>query len=281
MKICITVGHSILKNGTCTSASGVVNEYQYCKGLAPWLANVIRKEGHTVDVIICPERQFTSKNQEQAYKLPRINGKGYDLVVELHLNSSDNSSAQGVETIYHQNSSKGIAYAERIEKKISELDIRSRGAKKQTEFKQKSFYMLSGTDCPAVIIESFFCTNKAEVDLINKLGINAMATKIAEGILNKTIGGNSTEEKKFLNAIVYSGERDKAIATIMKEFLPSSTIVDIADYRGHVTENVYTIGGGASKGIDKFGGHVTKFVGKNFKETYRLVVEWLESRKYM
>ncbi|HBF1195323.1 TPA: N-acetylmuramoyl-L-alanine amidase, partial [Clostridioides difficile] len=29
MKICITVGHSILKNGSCTSADGVVNEYQY------------------------------------------------------------------------------------------------------------------------------------------------------------------------------------------------------------------------------------------------------------
>ncbi|GAA0222862.1 hypothetical protein J2Z43_002146 [Clostridioides mangenotii] len=35
MKICITVGHSILKNGNCTSASGVVNEYQYSKALAP------------------------------------------------------------------------------------------------------------------------------------------------------------------------------------------------------------------------------------------------------
>ncbi|HGS9548640.1 TPA: N-acetylmuramoyl-L-alanine amidase, partial [Clostridioides difficile] len=26
MKICITVGHSILKSGACTSADGVVNE---------------------------------------------------------------------------------------------------------------------------------------------------------------------------------------------------------------------------------------------------------------
>ncbi|HGT0012810.1 TPA: N-acetylmuramoyl-L-alanine amidase, partial [Clostridioides difficile] len=26
MKICITVGHSILKSGACTSADGVINE---------------------------------------------------------------------------------------------------------------------------------------------------------------------------------------------------------------------------------------------------------------
>lgn len=67
----------------------------------------------------------------------------------------------------------------------------------------------------------------------------------------------------------------------LNEFLTNSTIIDIADYKGHVTENVYTVGGGASNNIDKFGGHVTKFVGKDFKETYRIVVEWLETRRYM
>lgn len=275
MKIAINVGHSILKGGLCTSANGIVNEYQYCKTLGPVLADTLRKEGHTVDVIICPEREFTSKRQEQSYKLSRINGKGYNLVIELHLNSSDNKNAKGVETIYHQNSARGKTYAERIEKKISELGIVSRGAKKQTEFDQKSFYILSGTDCPAVIIESFFCTNKIEVDLVSKLGNDAIATKISEGILNIT---NST---KYLNAIVYSGNRDKIIAALMKEFLPSSTIIDISDYKGHITNNVYVIGGVASNGIDKFGGHVTKFVGNDFKETYRNVVEWMGNRNLM
>ena len=279
MKIAITVGHSILKSGVCTSANGVVNEYQYCKGLAPVLSDILIKEGHTVNVIICPEKQFTSKSQEQPYKLSRINGKCYDLVIELHLNSSDNKNAKGVETIYHQNSSKGKAYAERIEKKIVGLGITSRGAKKQTEFVQKSFYILSGTDCPAVIIESFFCTNKTEVDLVNKLGYKAIAIAISEGILNKTI--DDTISKKYTNAIVYSGDRDKIIAGLMKEFLPDSTIIDISDYKGHTTENVYTVGGGASNNIDKFGGHVTKFLGNDFKETYRKVVDWLEGRKYM
>ena len=61
MKICITVGHSILKSGACTSADGVVNEYQYNKSLAPVLADTFRKEGHKADVIICPENQFKTK----------------------------------------------------------------------------------------------------------------------------------------------------------------------------------------------------------------------------
>ncbi|WP_343749093.1 N-acetylmuramoyl-L-alanine amidase, partial [Metaclostridioides mangenotii] len=237
------------------------------------------KEGHTVNVIICPEKQFTSKSQEQPYKLSRINGKCYDLVIELHLNSSDNKNAKGVEVIYYQNSSKGKAYAERIEKKIVGLGITSRGAKKQTEFVQKSFYILSGTDCPAVIIESFFCTNKTEVDLVNKLEYKAIAIAILEGILNKTI--DDIISKKYTNGIIYSGDRDKAVAIIMKEFLPNSTIVDIADYKSYICRNAYAIGGGASRGLEKFPDNVTEFVGNDFKETYRKVVEWLENRKYM
>ncbi|GAA0240336.1 hypothetical protein [Metaclostridioides mangenotii] len=87
MKIAITVGHSVLKSGLCTSADGVVNEYQYCKMLSDFLVKILRSAGCTVDVIICPEKQFTKSTEERNYKLSRINGKKYDLVIELHLNS--------------------------------------------------------------------------------------------------------------------------------------------------------------------------------------------------
>jgi hypothetical protein len=84
---------------------------------------------------------------------------------------------------------------------------------------------------------------------------------------------NKTQPQTYDNAIIYSGDRDKAVAIIMKGFLPNSTIVDIADYRSYMCRNAYAIGGGASKGLEKFPDNVTKFVGNDFKETYRLVVE--------
>ncbi|WP_315168231.1 hypothetical protein [Metaclostridioides mangenotii] len=43
------------------------------------------------------------------------------------------------------------------------------------------------------------------------------------------------------NAIIYSGDKDKAVAIIMTEFLPNSTIVDIvdiADYKSYMCRNV-------------------------------------------
>jgi hypothetical protein len=51
-------------------------------------------------------------------------------------------------------------------------------------------------------------------------------------------------------------------------------------FRTSLGENKYAIGGG-DKGLEKFPDHVTSSVGSNFKETFRLVVEWLEKRKLM
>lgn len=66
MKICITVGSQYFKSGACTSADGVINVHQYNKSLAPVLADIFRKEGHKVDVIICPEKQF-KLNQKKSH----------------------------------------------------------------------------------------------------------------------------------------------------------------------------------------------------------------------
>ncbi len=276
MKIAITVGHSILKSGLCTSADGVVNEYQYCKMLSDFLAKILRAAGCTVDIIICPEKQFAKSTEERTYKLPRINGKKYNLVIELHLNSY-NGSAKGTEVLYCSNT--GKMYAQRVVNKLGTV-FTSRGVKDRPDL-----YMLNSTDCPAIMVETFFCDNKNDYEIATKLGYEGVAKLIAEGILNKTIESeelnNKTKPQTYDNAIIYSGERDKAVAIIMKEYLPNSTIVDIADYKSYICRNAYAIGGGASKGLEKFPDNVTKFVGKDFKETYRLVVEWLETKKLM
>ncbi|GAA0229404.1 peptidoglycan recognition protein family protein [Metaclostridioides mangenotii] len=104
--------------------------------------------------------------------------------------------------------------------------------------------------------------------------------KLVQDELNK-LTNKTQQQQGYENAIIYSGDRDKAAAIIMREYLPNSTIVDIADYKSYMCRNAYAIGGGASKGLEKFPDNVTKFVGNNFKETYRKVVKWLENRKLM
>lgn len=180
--ILITVGHSILKNGTCTSAGGCVNEYLYCKALAPILQEFLLKGGAAkADVVVCPERQFTHSNQERDYKLPIANSGKYDLVVELHLNAF-NGSAKGTEVLYYPTSAKSKEVAQRINGKLATV-FTNRGIKDRA-----NLYILNSTKPVAVLVEAFFCDNAqdyAKADEPHEM--RHIAQLIAEGILDKPI----------------------------------------------------------------------------------------------
>ncbi|HDF2383184.1 TPA: N-acetylmuramoyl-L-alanine amidase [Clostridioides difficile] len=250
MKICITVGHSILKSGACTSADGVINEYQYNKSLAPVLADIFRKEGHKVDVIICPEKQFKTKSEEKSYKIPKINSGNYNLLIELHLNSSG-VGAFGTEVFYY--SEKGKEYAQRVVDKLSKPFIRKKGDKEvgnRGAKLDKSLYILNSSKPTAVLIESFFCDNKEDYEKAKKLGHEGIAKLIVEGVLNKNIGDEGVKEM-YKHTIVYSGEVDKIPATVVGWGYNDGKILicDIKDYVPGQTENLYIVGGGACEKI--------------------------------
>ncbi len=272
MKICVTTGHSILKSGKNTSANGIKNEYKYNKSLAPKVVDLFKKEGHTVTLLQCPERTLNESTDEKSYKLPIVNKGNFDLCIELHLNAS-NGQGYGAEVWY--TSGAGGEYASRICDKLHTIGFKNRGKVKD----YRGLYMLQKTKCPSVVVESFFCDNKNDCTIADNNSLDKMAKAIVEGVLNKNVAEDKKEN--FDNAIIYSGDRDKAIAVIMKEYLPNSTIVDIADYKSYMCINAFAIGGGASKGLEKFPDNVTKFVGNDFKETYRKVVEWLGGRNLM
>ena len=156
MKILLLVGHSILKDGRCTSADGRSKggclEYNWCKNFSAQLKKELEKAGHRVKRVVCPEKEFASSKEEKPYKLDIEHNGNFDLVMELHLNSSDNSSANGTEVLYVSDT--GREYAEAIEKQLSTV-FRSRGAKYRNDL-----YILNQTNAPAVILETFFCTSK-------------------------------------------------------------------------------------------------------------------------
>lgn len=158
MRILLTVGHSKLKNGCITSADGTKlgggNEYNFNKSFSKYVKKEIEKLGHTVDLVICPEGVFTKALQEKSYKLNKELQKKYDLVIELHLNASNNKKAEGTEVLYYSNT--GKKYAESVQKQLAKVFI-DRGAKRAT-----NLYILKQTKAPAILIETFFCTNAAE-----------------------------------------------------------------------------------------------------------------------
>ena len=176
MRIFLSVGHSILKGGSCTSASGYTHEYRYNKELAPYVKRVLESLGHSCDVIVCPEGVFPSKRSEYSYKIPIANSGKYDLVCELHLNAAD-GAGHGVEVFHYPGDKKGYSIANQICKNISSLGFTNRGPI------TAQLYMINDTKPTAVLVESFFCDNKKDSDQAKKIGFKRMAQAIAYGLV--------------------------------------------------------------------------------------------------
>lgn len=185
MKIFLSVGHSILKGGGCTSASGYTHEYRYNKELAPYVKRALESLGHSCDVIVCPEGVFTNWKQEASYKLPIANSGKYDLVCELHLNAS-NGQGQGSEVLYYPGDRKGQEIANRGSSALSKLGFKNRGPKSRGDL-----YIIGSTRPTAVLFESFFCDNKHDSDLAKKLGFKKIAEAIAYGLLQEDYNGKA------------------------------------------------------------------------------------------
>ena len=188
MKILLTVGHSILKTGVCTSADGRsyggVLEYAYNKSIVNQAAAYLRQVGHTVDILVCPELEFARSTDEKSYKVPKANAGGYDLVAELHLNASALHNARGCEVLYYSDAGKIVA--QRIQEKLSTV-FKDRGVQKRT-----GLYMLKSTKPTAVMVESFFCDSEEDCELAEKTDV---ALLIAEGIHGGDIAAISEEER--------------------------------------------------------------------------------------
>lgn len=207
MKIAIIVGHSILKNGTCTSAKGEVLEYSYCKELAPIVQKYLKSKGHSADVIVCPEKQFTKSTEEKTYKLDKVNNKGYDLIVELHLNAF-NGSAKGTEVLYYSN--KGKEYAQRVNDKLDDI-FTDRGIKYRDDL-----YILTQTQPVAILVECFFCDSKEDYQRGDEAHEkDLIARKIAEGILNQEISSLYELESEGFKNGSYAGRKATVTASVL------------------------------------------------------------------
>lgn len=157
MRIIITVGHSRLKSGSYTSADGRgyggCNEYIWCKRFSKQLQKALKKKGHKVKRVVCPEQKFTKSTEEKGYKLNIINSGNYDLVIEMHLNAAG-PEAEGCEVLYK--SDEGKKYALKVQAALSQI-FTNRGIKQRDDL-----YILNGTKPPAILVETFFCTSRGD-----------------------------------------------------------------------------------------------------------------------
>lgn len=195
MNYFICVGHANYGNGVISSADGTgyggVNEYKYNKELAPYVVKWLQKAGHKATLCIAPEGQLHSLNDEINYFIGEEGKQNYDLSVQLHLNAY-NGTAHGCEAYAYNEAGKEVA--DRICSKLGTIwDNRSGQIR-------TGLYWTRKTKAKAVLIESFFCDSKSDYEKAKKLGFDAHAKLIAEGIIGKSISGStSTTDKKDNN----------------------------------------------------------------------------------
>ncbi len=236
MKVLLTVGHSILKTGACTSADGRsyggVLEYAYNKSIVNQVAAYLRQVGHSVDVLICPELQFSRSTEEKNYKVPKANAGGYDLVAELHLNASALHNGHGCEVLYYSDTGKIVA--QRIQAKLATV-FKDRGIAYRD-----NLYMLKSTKPTAVMIESFFCDSEEDCELAEKTDV---ALLIAEGIHGEDIATVPEEERPtgMLYRVQSGAFAEKANADRLLEELKGKgydTFITTVDLAGRILYRV-------------------------------------------
>ncbi|MCC5465529.1 N-acetylmuramoyl-L-alanine amidase family protein [Pelosinus baikalensis] len=134
--------------------------------------------------------------ENELYQITNASNRfGADLFVSIHCNAAGNESAQGAETWFNNGSVKGRELATCIQDQIVNSikypngeNIVDRGIKKATPG-INGLYVLSNTNCPAVLVETAFISNADDEQLLaDDIKRNQFAAAISRGVTDY-VGG--------------------------------------------------------------------------------------------
>lgn len=211
-KAVIAVGHTASGLAGC-GAVGYVDESNCTREICPIIVDILEREG--IETKLIRIDKANSYNFEDCYERARMaNEWGADIYIEVHVNSFTDASANGTEVFVISDSSRAIDVAKRINRNIvNSLETFDRTYGKG--YKTANYIVLRKTSMPAILIEPFFCTNRADSD---KYSAYTLGKAIAEGILDKIVESNSNTSNGESNSSQnsdydYSCKYKKAVVT--------------------------------------------------------------------
>lgn len=199
MKINVHAGHTS-QNGKACGACGIVKESIEDRKIKEEVIRILKDRGHTV-YDCTSEGNTASENLYQIVQ--KCNKHDVDLDVSIHLNCY-NGQGHGTETLIYSSSSKAKKYAKKITENIADLGFVNRGVKVRSDL-----YVLRHTKAPALLVETFFCDNRADCNTYKKVTYKGIAKAIADGITTKTIKQKVKDTVTKNNSI---GKSNKVIA---------------------------------------------------------------------
>ena len=168
--VVIDPGHGGIDYGAIRSG---INEKDITTDVSLRVAKILRSDGYKV--YLTRDEDKTLSLQERVDFAEENNP---DIFVSIHVNSSEGTTATGLETHYYHDYSIGLA------KVVHAAMVKYVNSKDRGLFKSK-FYVINHTTMPAILVEIGFISNEDERnDLISDKRKQATAKAIAEGIKN-------------------------------------------------------------------------------------------------
>ncbi len=168
--IVLDPGHGGIDYGAIRSG---INEKDITTDVANRVAQILKADGYKV--YLTRDEDKTVSLQDRVTFAQDINP---DIFVSIHVNSSEGTTATGIETHYYHDYSIGLA------KVVHSAMTKHVKSKDRGLFKSK-FYVINHTTMPAILVEIGFISNDEErEDLITDKRKQATAKAIAEGIVN-------------------------------------------------------------------------------------------------
>lgn len=176
-KIFIRLGHDILKNGRCTAAKGILEEYSVIREYGKELA-IALKNHFEVKIFDSYPGTYSNSSEALTAGVSEANKWNADLFISCHANSF-NGAANGTEVCCWFGDERSKKIATDISGTISTfLNTRNRGPKDRLDL-----YEIKETKMSAIIIEPIFIDNQNDCFKYTNSNNNLFAKKLTEIIV--------------------------------------------------------------------------------------------------
>lgn len=172
MKIFIDTGHC--RPPKDRGAIGYLNEEDVSIEVAQNLGSILKTRN--CEVAFSNATDGSSVRASLSQRCAQANQFDPDLFVSLHCNASS-KTADPMGTEVFAASTKGEAFASRVERNITKLGFKSRGVKAGSHL-----YVIRNTEAPAILVELFFIDSQADCHLYERVGAKDVALAIADAI---------------------------------------------------------------------------------------------------
>ena len=120
------------------------------------------------------------KSSDMRNRVKLINDTHPDIMISIHQNSFPDESVKGAQAFYQINSDEGKKLAELLQSSmVKKVDNTNKRKSKESS----SYYIIKNTECPSVILECGFLSNKNEcANLQNEQYQREIAIAIADAV---------------------------------------------------------------------------------------------------